>query len=293
MRTAKVMFLMVACVILCGSAIAADPAPVDLESPTPHLTAGVPAKPAAKGNATDLAKQTQNPVADLISLPLQNNTYFETGPDGRTQNVLLVQPVIPFHLNDDWNFIARPVIPIINQPAMTDDQNRNGGLGNIQFEGFFSPKKPVGDWILGFGPYLEFPTNSNPDGQFGTDNWSAGPAFLALQMKGHWVYGALVTHLWSYAGPDPEKNLTGIQPILNYNLKDGWYLNSAPQINANWAADSHSDTWTIPVGGAVGKVFHIGKQPINTRVGAYYNVEKPDSGSDWQFQVQVQFLFPK
>jgi hypothetical protein len=293
MRTTKVIFLMVACVILCGSAIAADPAPADPES-TPGHTADVPIDPATgKHDATDLAKKTQNPVSDLISLPFQNNTYFETGPDGRTQNVLLIEPVIPFHLNDDWNFIARSVIPIINQPAMNDDQNRNGGLGNIQFEGFFSPKKPVGGWILGFGPYLEFPTNSNPDGQFGTDNWSAGPAFLALQMKGHWVYGALFTHLWSYAGPDPEKNLTGIQPILNYNLKDGWYLNSSPQINANWAADSHSDTWTIPVGGAVGKVFHIGKQPINTRVGAYYNVEKPDSGSDWQFQVQIQFLFPK
>jgi hypothetical protein len=293
MRTTKVIFLMVACVILCGSAIAADPAPADPES-TPGHTADVPIDPATgKHDATDLAKKTQNPVSDLISLPFQNNTYFETGPDGRTQNVLLIEPVIPFHLNDDWNFIARSVIPIINQPAMNDDQNRNGGLGNIQFEGFFSPKKPVGGWILGFGPYLEFPTNSNPDGQFGTDNWSAGPAFLALQMKGHWVYGALFTHLWSYAGPDPEKNLTGIQPILNYNLKDGWYLNSSPQINANWAADSHSDTWTIPVGGAVGKVFHIGKLPVNTRVGAYYNVEKPDSGSDWQFQVQVQFLFPK
>ena len=288
MRTTKGVFVILACGVLCGMAVAADTPPAEPAA----ADTSAPAQPAAKHDATDLAKQTQNPVADLISLPIQNNTYFETGPDGRTQNVLLVQPVIPFHLNDDWNFIARPVIPIINQPAMTDDQNRNGGLGNIQFEGFFSPKKPVGDWILGFGPYLEFPTNSNPDGQFGTDNYSAGPAFLALQMKGHWVYGALVTHLWSYHGNDPEKNLTGIQPILNYNLKDGWYLNSAPQINANWSADS-SDTWTIPVGGAVGKVFHVGKLPVNARVGAYYNVEAPDSGSDWQFQFQVQFLFPK
>jgi len=31
---------------------------------------------------TELAKQTQNPVSDLISLPFQNNTNFDIGPDG-------------------------------------------------------------------------------------------------------------------------------------------------------------------------------------------------------------------
>jgi hypothetical protein len=201
-------------VFLAGAVSAADPAPAE-----PTAADSAPAQPAAKPNATDLAKQTQNPVADLISLPLQNNTYFEVGPDGRTQNVLLVQPVIPVGLNDDWNLINRPIIPIINQPAMTDDQNRNGGLGNIQYQGFFSPKEPVNGWILGLGPYLEFPTNSNPDGQFGTDNYSAGPAFVALQMKGPWVYGALFTHLWSYHGNDPETNLTCSVEKLSEILK--------------------------------------------------------------------------
>jgi hypothetical protein len=200
MRTAKVIFLMVACVILCSTAMAADPAPAkpadvppapaDSES-TPHHTADVPTDPATgESDATALAKKSQNPVSDLVSLQFQNNTYFQVGPDGRTQNVLLVQPVIPMSMNEDWNFIARPIVPIINQPAMTDDQNRNGGLGNIQFQGFFSPKKPVGGWILGVGPYMEFPTNSNPDGQFGTDNWSAGAAFVALKISGPWLSAA-------------------------------------------------------------------------------------------------------
>jgi hypothetical protein len=146
-------------------------------------------------SATDLAKKTQNPVADLISLPFQFNTFFETGPKGKTQNTLLIQPVIPSGLNDDWNFIARPIIPFIEQPPLTATQHRNHGLGNIQFQGFFSPKEKVGDWIMGFGPYLEFPTNSGPDGRFGSDNWSAGPAFVALQMKGPWVYGSHISHL--------------------------------------------------------------------------------------------------
>jgi hypothetical protein len=243
-------------------------------------------------STTDLAKKTQNPVADLVSLPLQYNTYFETGPKGKTQNVLLIQPVVPLGLNDDWNFIARPIIPLLEQPPLADGQNRNHGLGNIQFQGFFSPKEKVGDWIMGFGPYLEFPTNSGPDGRFGSDNWSAGPAFVALQSKGPWVYGGLLTQLWSYHGNDPEVNTTAFQPFVNYNMTDGWYLSSAPVITANWSADS-SQQWTIPIGGGIGKVFKVGKQPVNASVRAYHNLQSPRSGSDWQLQFQIQFLFPK
>ncbi len=246
-----------------------------------------------KHDATDLAKKTQNPVEDMISLPFQWNSYFETGPKGKTQSTLVIQPVIPFSLNDDWNFIARPIIPLIEMPPLVDGQNRNHGLGNIQFEAFFSPKEKVNDWIVGYGFATEFPTNSGPDGRLGSDNWSAGPAFVALKMDGPWVYGGLLTQLWSYAGNDPEVNTTALQPFINYNMKDGWYLTTGPIISANWSASESEDIWTIPIGGGIGKVFHIGEQPVNAKVVAYYNIEKPDSGSDWQLQFQLQFLFPK
>ena len=242
-------------------------------------------------SATDLAKKTQNPVADLISVPFQYNTFFETGPKGKTQNVLLIQPVIPLSLNEDWNFIARPIIPLLEQPPLTGAQNRNYGLGNIQFQGFLSPKKPK-DWIWGFGPYLEFPTNSGPDGRFGSDNWSAGPAFVALKMDGPWVYGGLLSQLWSYHGNDPEVNITAFQPFINYNLDDGWYLSTSPVITKNWSAESNQQ-WTIPIGGGIGRVFKIGKQPVNVSVRAYHNLESPATGADWQLQFQIQFLFPK
>jgi hypothetical protein len=243
-------------------------------------------------NATELAKAAQNPVADMISLPFQWNSFFETGPEGRTQNVLLIQPVLPFSMNEDWNFIARPIIPLMEMPPLVDGQNRNHGLGNIQFQGFFSPKDPVNGWIVGFGPYLEFPTNSGPDNRFGSDNWSAGPAIVALKIEGPWVYGSLISQLWSYSGSDPEVNLTSIQPFLNYNMADGWYLSASPVITANWSADS-SETWTIPVGGGIGKVFKVGNQPVNAALKAYHNVESPRTGADWQLQFQIQFLFPK
>jgi len=116
---------------------------------------------------------------------------------------------------------------------------------------------------------------------------------VALQIKGPWVYGGLISQLWSYYGSDPEVNQTSIQPFLNYNMNAGWYLSASPVIAANWAADDSSDTWTILIGGGIGRVFKVGNQPVNAALKAYYNVETPRNGSDWQLQFQVQFLFPK
>jgi hypothetical protein len=246
----------------------------------------------AEESATELAKETQNPVADLISVPFEHNMYFETGPEGRTKEALVIKPTIPFALNEDWKFIARPIVPLLNQPPLAAGQNRNYGLGNVQFQGFFSPNDEVDGWIIGFGPYVELPTNSGPDGRLGSDNWSGGPAFVALKMKGPWVYGGLLTHLWSYQGNDAEVNQTSFQPFVNYNMKDGWYLIGAPVITANWSADSRQQ-WTIPIGGGIGKVSKIGKQNINTGIRAYHNLEAPKNGADWQLQLRIQFLFPK
>jgi hypothetical protein len=75
-------------------------------------------------------------------------------------------------------------------------------------------------------------------------------------------------------------------------MDNGWFLTSAPIITANWEADSNN-TWTVPFGGGVGKIFRIGKQPLKGLVSAYYNVEKPAFGADWQLRLQLQMLFPK
>ncbi len=237
----------------------------------------------------ELQRAAQNPVADLISVPFQYNTSFETGPLDRTQNILNIQPVIPFHLNDDWNFITRTVIPLIDQPPFSDSVGRTSGLGNIQFSSFVSPRE-MGKWLWGAGPVFEFPTNS--DDRLGTDNWSAGPSFVALKIEGPWVFGGLINQLWSYTSEDPEINKMLIQPFLNYNLDEGWYLTSSPMFTADWTADSNN-RWTIPVGGGIGRLVRIGKLPVNFSVQAYYNVETPDSGADWSARFQITFLLPK
>ena len=237
----------------------------------------------------DLAKAAQNPVGDLISLPFQNNMNFDVGPADRTQNVLNIQPVWPIALSKNWNFITRTIVPLISQPAPGNE--RTNGLGDINFTGFFSPKQP-GKIIWGVGPTLVFPTAT--DDVTGTDKWSAGPSVVVLTMPGQWVIGALVSNVWSFAGDDERADVNSflMQYFVNYNLPDGWYLTSAPIITANWEAES-GEQWTVPFGGGIGRVFRIGRQPINMQTQVFYNVETPTNGAKWQWRLQVQLLFPK
>jgi hypothetical protein len=251
---------------------------------------------------TELAKQAQNPVADLISFPLQNNFNFDAGSKERTVYVLNVQPVIPFHLTDDWNLITRWIIPIINQPSLFPGMSSAAGLGDINPSFFFSPAK-AGDFIWGIGPTFTLPTAS--DRLLGSGKWSMGPTGVVLKIAGPWVFGALMNNQWSVGGwGDRNINAMLLQPFLNYNLPAGWYLSSAPIITANWQADKAGSVWTVPVGGGIGKLFRLGqilplegsplaKLPINTQLQAFANVAKPEFGADWQLRFQIQFLFPR
>lgn len=251
----------------------------------------------------DLAKKAQNPIANMISLPFQNNTNFEIGPDeDEVQNVLNIQPVIPFTINENWNLITRTIIPILSQPDFyTGGYGRETGLGDITLSTFFSPSDSA-KLTWGVGPMFLFPTATDgPLGgtgesggeSLGSDMWGAGLSVVGLMMPGKWVVGSLISNIWSFAGSgDQDINLFTWQYFINYNFPKGWYLTSAPIITANWEADS-DNAWTIPFGGGVGKLFRIGKLPLNTQLSAYYNVEKPEFGPDWQLRFQIQFLFPK
>ena len=240
---------------------------------------------------TELAKKTQNPVADLISVPFQNNFNFNAGTRDKMVWILNVQPVIPIKLSEDWNLITRTIIPIINQPALFPGAEGEFGLGDINPSLFLSPSKPS-KFVWGVGPTATFPTSSSH--RLGTGRWSAGPTAVGLFMDGPWVVGALANHQWDFAGwSDKNVNLLLIQPFVNYNLEHGWYINTAPVVTGDFA--SNGSHWTVPVGGGGGKLWRVGKVglPINTQLQAYYNAATPRFGPDWQLRFQVQFLFPR
>jgi hypothetical protein len=252
----------------------------------------------AELSAEDLAKIAQNPVGNLISVPFQENAYFNTGPLNGTQNVLNIQPVYPITISDDWNIITRTIIPIIWQPAFAPGQGGVSGIGDVQFSAFLSPAKP-GAWIWGAGAIAQLPTHSND--RLGNNNAGLGPTFVILHLErgSPWVYGVLVNNIWSVGSTDypfnsnaPKYSNGLLQPFLNYNFESGAYLTTSPIITVNWEARG-SQQWTVPLGGGVGKIFKFGKLPVNMQIGAYYNVVRPDFANNWAVRAQVQFMFPK
>ena len=246
----------------------------------------------AEMSATELAKIAQNPVGNLISVPFQNNTNLNYGPENKTQNVLNIQPVIPVHVNSDWNIITRTIVPVISQPALSPTDDRTNGIGDTVFTAFLSPANP-GSWIWGAGPVLQLPTNN--DKKLGNKNYGMGLSGVLLHLdKGNpWVYGALVNNVWSLSSDKRggAYNNGLIQPFLNYNFSGGLYLTSSPIMTVDWKADG--EQWTVPLGGGVGKIFHFGKLPVNTQLSSYYNVIAPKYAANWQIRAQVQLMFPK
>ena len=238
-----------------------------------------------------LSKQAANPVADLISIPFQNNLNMNQGPFDRNTNILNIQPVIPFL---GGKVITRTIMPIVSIPDYGSESGKaykGSGLADIVFTAFYKPESK-GKLIWGLGPVLEFPTG----GEYrGSQKWSAGPSVLAMVQPGDWTLGALMNNVWSYAG-DSERgdvNRMLLNAFVVRQLGDGWYVNSAPIITANWEADS-GDQWTVPLGAGGGKVIMLGgKLPLNVQTGLYFNVVRPDFGPKMQWRVQAQFLIPK
>jgi hypothetical protein len=243
-----------------------------------------------------LAKATQNPLAAMYSLPFQNNTTFGFEPNNTTQNVLNIQPVIPIGLTDGINLINRIIVPIITQPqSIEDPSSSTTGVGDISYTAWFSPSK-ASKIIWGAGPAFQIPTGSNPD-DFGSHEFGVGPSVVALTMIKQWVAGVVINNIWTFG--DVEENKFLFQYFVNYNLPKAWYLVSAPILTANWNVPSNQ-RWTVPFGAGAGKVFKLGKQPINVNVQGYYNAVRPyynavklHDWGDWQMRVQVQLLFPK
>ena len=240
----------------------------------------------------ELAKKTQNPIASLISVPLQFNYDDNLGPnDDGSRFLLNVQPVIPISLNPDWNIISRTIVPIIDLedfPAQGDDES---GIGDVLQSLFFSPKKPTaGGLIWGVGPVISIPTAS--DDYMGSGKLSAGPTVVGLKQEHGWTYGLLANHLWSFAGEGgrPYVNATYLQPFLGYTLPSLTTLG----VNTESSYDWRTEEWSVPVNVMVTQLLKIGSRPVSLQAGLRYWADSPEGGpEDFGFRLTFTLLFPK
>jgi hypothetical protein len=246
----------------------------------------------AQGGDADLAQELSNPLADLITLPIQMNYDRDIGPakDGWKLQTN-VQPVIPFAVNEKWNMITRTIVPVIWQDDISPGAGSKFGLGDINMSLFFSPRAPTAGGITwGVGPVLLFPTAT--DGQLGAKKWGAGPAGVALTMRGPWTVGALANHLWSYAGDDDRADIssTFMQPFVSYTWPSAWTASVQSETTYSWKTEK----WAVPVNAAIAKLVKWGKLPVSLQAGAGYWAESPEGAAEgWRLRFQANFVLPK
>lgn len=248
----------------------------------------------AKEAATKLA----NPVADMISVPFQYNYDSDIGEyDKGSRSTLNIQPVIPFSINDDWNLISRTILPAIWQddiaydPVSGTGTGSQSGFGSIVQSLFFSPKAPTADgWIWGAGPVFLLPTATND--LLGGDQWGAGPTAVALKQDGHYTYGALANHIWSFAEDTNAKiSRTFLQPFFAYITDEAvTYV-----INTESTYDWETEDWSVPINAAVSKVTKIGNQLVSLQAGVRYWAvsDAPSTPEGWGVRLAVTFIIPK
>ena len=246
----------------------------------------------AEESAEDLAKKLSNPVAAMISLPLQYNYDEEIGParDG-TKSTLNIQPVAPFSISDDWNLISRTILPVIDQQDVSRGSGGASGIGDITQSLFFSPKKPTaGGLIWGAGPAFLLPTGS--EDELSAKKWAIGPTIVLLKQEKSLTVGLLANHLWSFAGDGDRRDVsaTFFQPFVSHTTKTAWTYG----INLESTYDWEAEAWSIPINLTIAKMQKIGGHPMSITGGVRYWAESPDNGPHgWGVRFVWTFLFPK
>ncbi|MBI5503502.1 MAG: transporter [Deltaproteobacteria bacterium] len=288
---ARIVLLALAGTLAVTAAQAQNPADSD------HSVSLAPAD-AATSSASDvreegssqakLAKKLQNPISNLISVPIQSNWDFGIGPAHAMRYTANIQPVVPLSISKDWNLIIRTILPVIYAESPIKGGSDDSGLGDTTQSFFFSPKEPVGGWIVGAGPVALWPTETDED--LGVGKWGAGPTVVALQQRHGFTYGVLANHIWSYAGwGDHSVDSTFLQPFASFTTKT--YTTFG--VNTESTYDWHAEQWTVPLNFMISQLVKIGGEPIQFQVGYRYYADGPSGGPDWGLRFAVTFLFPK
>jgi hypothetical protein len=247
--------------------------------------------PVCADEGADLAQELTNPLADLMTIPIQINFDKDIGPADEGKRFRMnIQPVIPFHLNENWNLISRTIVPLVYQDDIFSSQGSQAGLGDINMSLFLSPKHPTKNGLLwGFGPVFLLP--SATDSLLGGKKWGAGPTAVLLTMRGAWTMGALANHVWSFSGDQdrPDINSSFVQPFVSYTWSTAWTLSFQSETDYNW----ETEKWSVPINAAVSKLVYFGRLPVSLQAGVGYWLDAPASGPEgWRFRLQANFVLP-
>ncbi|HEX8792296.1 MAG TPA: hypothetical protein VF765_15180 [Polyangiaceae bacterium] len=252
-----------------------------------------PEQPAARADETELARELENPLSKLGSIPLQNQVDLGIGPYDRARNTLALLPTYGFALTDDVSIVSRTNVPLVSQPDATRTSGYVSGLGDVVESLFVAPDAtPLPGVAWGIGPTLLLPTAT--ESALGAGKVGLGPAAVVVTQPKPWTLGLIAAQIWSVAGAAnrADVSLLDLTGLAELRFPAGWYVDTKPEITANWNAVSARNTWTVPVGGGGGKVFFAETLPLDVSLGAYWNAIRPVDGPSASVVMEIALLFP-
>lgn len=241
----------------------------------------------AGASAQELADKLANPVASLISVPLQNNLIYGIGPYNGSKYTINVQPVIPFKLTENLNLITRYILPVVDQRDVTGENTRQFGLSDATVTAFLAPKsKKI---ILGIGPAFLVPTATNK--LLGTEKFGVGPSALVMHQGKGLSIGFIANQIWSVAGNEGRSDFNQFytQIFLTHSFKTGATLGVTSEITQNW----EGKTTLITISPNIGGITKLGGQTVQLAIMPLIPLAGPEGAKpDWGLRAVLAFVFP-
>lgn len=245
-----------------------------------------PDKPGA--SAQELADKLANPVASLISVPLQNNLNYGIGPYNGSKYTINIQPVVPFKLSDNLNLITRYILPVVDQTDITGENTHEFGLSDATITAFFAPKTK--GLILGIGPAFLVPTATEK--VLGTEKFGIGPSVLVMHQGKGLSVGFLANQIWSVAGNADRTDVNQFytQIFMSHSYKSGASLGVNAEITQNW----QGNTTMISLNPSIGGITKFGSQVVQFNVQPLIPIVGPhEMRPNWGLRAVVAFVFPQ
>jgi len=205
-----------------------------------------------------VAMKLRNPVSSLSRISFENNLDFGMAANREGYRyTMLLKPVVPFRLGEDWNLISRTEVPLIQQDGI-DASTVQTGLGDILQTFFISPSKGR-QFFWGAGTTLLIPTAT--DTRLGAGKFGIGPALVVGRQQSAWTYGVLARQIWSVTGHSDRADVrsTYFQPFVAYTTRSAWTFAADTESSFDWVGRQ----WSAPIHLEVTKALRIGRFPVN------------------------------